>query len=102
MRAIEALFVLGLIALALYTAIVSIRFVVNRVGARRVKRASWEHEATTKPDGTMVVQIKRPGSPPRIIKELPPGMDAVDFANEFHVAMEDALVEARVANRQRA
>ena len=56
-------------------------------------------DTTNRPDGTMVVQLRRAGEAPRDYKELPPGMDPIEFRLELEQAMEDAERDAAVLNR---
>ncbi len=47
-----------------------------------------------------LVGLRRSGSPERVVKELPPGMDPVDFESELRIALEDAESHAKTLNRQ--
>ena len=65
------------------------------------KNAPWEPTTYTEPDGTMVVAIKKPGNKERVVKELPPGIDSAEFQAELRIAVEDAELQARAANREK-
>ena len=93
MRALDALLVLVLL-----TAWVGgFLLIVRRLG-RRAPR--WRVGVHTRDDGTMVVQLERPGEAPRTLRELPPGMDAVDFESDLRLAVEDAEAQAAALNRR--
>ena len=66
----------------------------------RMRRPRWRVGVHTRDDGTMVVQLERPGEPPRTLRELPPGIDATDFASDLRLAVEEAEAQAAELNRR--
>ena len=66
----------------------------------KLKDAAWEPTTYTEPDGTMIVAIKKAGNKARVVKELPPGIDSAEFQAELRIAVEDAELQARAANRE--
>ena len=70
--------------------------------ARRLGRRAprWRVGVHTRDDGTMVVQLERPGEAPRTLRELPPGMDALDFESDLRLAVEEAEAQAAALNRR--
>jgi hypothetical protein len=93
MRAIEALLVL-----ALLTAWIGGFFLVLRNLRRR--RPRWKVGVHSRDDGTMLVQLERPGERPVTYRELPPAMDSVDFAASLRLAVEEAEAQADELNRR--
>jgi uncharacterized protein YggT (Ycf19 family) len=93
MRAIEALLVLVLL-----TAWVVGIFLVLRSIRRRQPR--WQVGVHSRKDGTMLVQLERPGERPVTFRELPPAMDQIDFAANLRVAVEEAEAQAAELNRR--
>jgi hypothetical protein len=92
MRAIEALLVL-----ALLTAWVGGFFLILRNVRRR--RPRWKVGVHSRKDGTMLVQLERPGERPVTFRELPPAMDSIDFAASLRLAVEEAESQADELNR---
>lgn len=66
---------------------------------RKVRHAPWMVEAITQPDESIDVVLRKPGMKARTVKELPRGMDPIDFRSELQIALEDAEEQARVLNR---
>jgi cytochrome c-type biogenesis protein CcmE len=93
LRLLIVLIVAALIVLAIYLLLDSLR-------RRGEMRAPWKVDTFNRPDGTTVVGLRRSGSAERVVKELPPGMDPVDFESELRIALEDAESHARTLNRQ--
>jgi hypothetical protein len=93
MRAIEALLVLGLL-----TAWVGGFFLILRNIRRR--RPRWKVGVHSRKDGTMLVQLERPGERPVTFRELPPAMDSIDFAANLRLAVEEAESQADELNRR--
>jgi hypothetical protein len=93
MRAIEALLVLVLL-----TAWVAGIFLVLRNIRRRKPR--WQVGVHSRKDGTMLVQLERPGERAVTFRELPPAMDQIDFAANLRVAVEEAEAQAAELNRR--
>jgi hypothetical protein len=93
MRAIEALLVLVLL-----TAWVAGIFLVLRNIRRRKPR--WQVGVHSRKDGTMLVQLERPGERPVTFRELPPAMDQIDFAANLRLAVEEAEAQAAELNRR--
>jgi hypothetical protein len=93
MRAIEALLVLVLL-----TAWVA-GFVLILRNIRR-RRPRWEVGVHSRRDGSMLVQLERPGERPVTFRELPPAMDQIDFAANLRVAVEEAEAQAAELNRR--
>jgi hypothetical protein len=94
MRALDALLVLVLLTAWVAGFVVLVR----RLGSRRAPR--WRVGVHTRDDGTMVVQLERPGEAPRTLRELPPGMDAVEFESDLRLAVEDGEAQAAALNRR--
>jgi hypothetical protein len=94
MRAVDALLVLVLLT-AWIAGFVAL---ARRLGSRRTPR--WRVGVHTRDDGTMVVQLERDGEPPRTLRELPPGLDAVEFESDLRIAVEDAEAQAAALNRR--
>jgi hypothetical protein len=92
-RLLIVLIVAALIVLAVY-------LMLDWLRQRGEQRAPWRVDTFNRPDGTTVVGLHRSGSPERVVKELPPGMDPVDFESELRIALEDAESHARTLNRQ--
>ena len=88
----------ALLVLVLLTAWVAGIFLVLRNIRRR--RPRWQVGVHSRGDGTMLVQLERPGEAPRTLQELPPGMDAVDFESDLRLAVEDAEAQAAALNRR--
>jgi hypothetical protein len=93
MRALDALLVLVL--LTAWAA--GFVLILRRLGSRR---ARWRVGVHTRHDGTMVVQIERPGEGARTLRELPPGMDAAEFEGDLRLAVEQAEAQAAALNRR--
>jgi hypothetical protein len=93
MRAIEALLVL-----ALLTAWIGGFFLILRNVRRR--RPRWKVGVHSRKDGTMLVQLERPGERPVTFRELPPAMDSIDFAASLRLAVEEAESQADELNRR--
>ena len=93
MRLLIVLIVAALIVLALY-------MLLDWLRQRDENRAPWRVDTFNRSDGTTVVGLRRQGSAERVVKELPPGMDPVDFESELRLALEDAESHARTLNRQ--
>ena len=93
MRAIEALLVL-----ALLTAWIGGFFLIIRNIRRR--RPRWRVGVHSRDDGTMLVQLERPGERPVTFRELPPAMDQLDFAATLRLAVEEAESQADELNRR--
>jgi hypothetical protein len=93
MRAVEALLVL-----ALLTAWIA-GFVLILRNLRR-RRPRWRVGVHSRDDGTMLVQLERPGERPVTFRELPPAMDSIDFAANLRLAVEEAEAQADELNRR--
>jgi hypothetical protein len=79
-------------------------FVRAAIGTRRGAGASeakrlWRVDTRTREDGTLVVALRRDPGDERVVRELPPGMDATDLAAELQLAREDAELALRELNR---
>lgn len=60
----------------------------------------WHMETSTREDGTLVVNLKRAGDRHvRTVRELAPGMDALELASELRLAREEAQLQADELNR---
>jgi hypothetical protein len=93
MRLLIVLVIAALIVLCIY-------LLLDWLRQRGETRAPWRVDTFNRPDGTTVVGLVRSGSPERVVKELPPGMDPVDFESELRLALEDADSHAKTLNRQ--
>ena len=93
MRGLEALLVL-----ALLTAWVGGFFLILRNVRRR--RPRWKVGVHSRKDGTMLVQLERPGERPVTFRELSPAMDSIDFAANLRLAVEEAESQADELNRR--
>jgi hypothetical protein len=93
MRAIEALLVL-----ALLTAWIGGFLLIMRNLRRRKPR--WRVAVHSRKDGTMLVQLERPGERAVTFRELPPAMDQIDFAANLRLAVEEAEAQAAELNRR--
>jgi hypothetical protein len=93
MRLLIVLVVAALIVLTIY-------LLLDWLRRRGEVKAPWSVDTFNRPDGTTVVGLRRSGSPERVVKELPPGMDPVDFESELRIALEDAESHARTLNRR--
>ena len=93
MRALDALLILVLLT----AWVAGFVLILRRVGARR---ARWRVGVHTRDDGTMVVQLERPGETARTLRELPPGMDAAEFEGDLRLAVEQAEAQAAALNRR--
>lgn len=93
MRLLVLLVIAALIVLCVY-------LVLDWLRKRGEDRAPWRVDTFNRPDGTTVVGLRRSGSPERVVKELPPGMDPVDFESELRIALEDAESHAKTLNRR--
>ncbi|HEX2126505.1 MAG TPA: hypothetical protein VHF45_08110 [Thermoleophilaceae bacterium] len=93
MRLLIILVIAALIVLALY-------MLLDWLRQRGVRREPWRVDTFNRPDGTTVVGLRRSGSAERVVKELPPGMDPIEFESELRLALEDAESHAKVLNRR--
>ena len=93
MRLLILLVVAALIVLCIY-------LVLDWLRKSGENRAPWRVDTFNRTDGTTVVGLRRQGSPERVVKELPPGMDPIDFESELRLALEDADLHAKTLNRQ--
>lgn len=93
MRLLIVLIVAVLIVLAVY-------LMLDWLRQRGETKAPWRVDTFNRPDGTTIVGLRRGDSAERVVKELPPGMDPVDFESELRIALEDAESHARTLNRQ--
>jgi hypothetical protein len=93
MRALDALLILVLL-----TAWVAGFTLLVRNLRRRKPR--WQVGVHSREDGTMLVQLERPGERPVTLRELPPAMDQIDFAANLRVAVEEAEAQAAELNRR--
>jgi hypothetical protein len=93
-RLLIVLIVAALIVLTIY-------LLLDWLRQRGQTRAPWRVDTFNRPDGTTVVGLRRHGSAERVVKELPPGMDPVDFESELRIALEDAESHAATLNRER-
>lgn len=92
-----ALIVVVLFILALVWLVMS---ALKGIDTRR--RQVWVVDQQTLPDdGTMQVVVRRGARECRVVKELPPAMDPIDFRVELDAAMDLARIEARELNRRR-
>ncbi|MBI5106146.1 MAG: hypothetical protein HZB46_14395, partial [Solirubrobacterales bacterium] len=65
--------------------------IVRTIAAgRREQGVRWRVDTRTRPDGTLVVAVRRGATDERIVRELPPGMDPAELAAELRLAREDA------------
>jgi len=92
-RLLIVLVIAALIVLTLY-------LLLDWLRQRGEVKAPWKVDTFNRPDGTTVVGLRRSGSKERVVKELPPGMDPVDFESELRLALEDAESHAKTLNRQ--
>jgi hypothetical protein len=93
MRAIEALLVLVVL-----TAWIGGFALILRNLRRRKPR--WRVGVHSRKDGTMLVQLERPGERAVTFRELPPAMDQIDFAANLRLAVEEAEAQAAELNRR--
>ena len=93
MRALEALLVLVLLTAWVVGFVLILRNLRRRGPRGRVGVHSRK-------DGTMLVQLERPGERPVTFRELPPAMDSTDFAASLRVAVEEAETQAAELNRR--
>ena len=93
MRLLIVLVIAALIVLAIY-------LVLDWLRQKGETRTPWRVDTFNRADGTTVVGLRKAGSPERVVKELPPGMDPVDFESELRIALEDAESHAKTLNRQ--
>ena len=93
MRLLIVLVIAALIVLALY-------LLLDWLRQRGEQRTPWRVDTFNRPDGTTVVGLRRSGSAERVVKELPPGMDPVEFESELRLALEDAESHAATLNRR--
>ena len=93
MRVLILLVLAVLIVMAVY-------YLLEWLRGRGEQRAKWKVDTFNRPDGTTVVGLRRAGSTERVVKELPPGMDSVDFESELRLALEDAEQHAKTLNRR--
>ena len=93
MRVLILLVLAVLIVMAVWYALEALR-------RRGEDRAPWKVDTFNRSDGTTVVGLRRAGSTERVVKELPPGMDPIDFESELRLALEDAESHARTLNRR--
>jgi hypothetical protein len=88
-----------LIVLVIAALIVVVAYLLlDSMRRRGEQRAPWRVDTFNRSDGTTVVGLRRSGSPERVVKELPPGMDPIDFESELRIALEDAEGHARTLN----
>jgi hypothetical protein len=80
--------------------VMTIYLLLDWLRRRGENREPWKVDTFNRPDGTTVVGLRRTGSAERVVKELPPGMDAVDFESELRLALEDAEIHAATLNRR--
>jgi hypothetical protein len=92
-RLLIILVIAALIVLSLY-------LLLDWLRTRGERREPWRVDTFNRADGTTVVGLRRSGSPERVVKELPPGMDAIEFESELRLALEDAESHAKVLNRR--
>jgi hypothetical protein len=69
------------------------------MGERRVAARRWRVDTRTRPDGTLVVALRRDPDDERVVRELPPDMDPAELAAELQLAREDAQLALRELNR---
>jgi hypothetical protein len=93
MRAIEALLVLALLTAWIAGFVLILRSI-------RRRRPRWQVGVHSRKDGTMLVQLERPGERAVTFRELPPAMDSIDFAASLRVAVEEAEQQAAELNRR--
>ena len=93
MRAVEALLVLVLLT----AWVAGLLLILRRI---RLGKPRWRVGVHSRRDGTTLVQLERPGEAPRTLRELPPGMDAVDFESDLRLAVEQAEAQAAALNRR--
>ena len=93
MRLLILLVLAVLIVMAVY-------FMLDWLRQRGEDKAPWKVDTFNRPDGTTVVGLRRKGSTERVVKELPPGMDPIDFESELRLALEDAEQHAKTLNRR--
>jgi len=92
-RLLIVLIVAALIVVAIY-------MLLDWLRQRDERSAPWKVDTFNRPDGTTVVGLRRSGSAERVVKELPPGMDPIEFESELRLALEDAESHARTLNRK--
>ena len=80
--------------------VMAVWYLLDWLNRRGERREPWKVDTFNRPDGTTVVGLRRTGSPERVVKELPPGMDPVDFESELRLALEDADQHAKTLNRR--
>jgi hypothetical protein len=80
--------------------VLAVYYLLDWLGRRGETHARWKVDTFNRADGTTVVGLRRGGSKERVVKELPPGMDPVDFESELRIALEDAEQHARTLNRR--
>jgi hypothetical protein len=93
MRAIEALLVLALLTAWVGGFVLILRNI-------RQRKPRWRVGVHSREDGTMLVQLERPGERAVTFRELPPAMDQTDFAANLRVAVEEAESQAAELNRR--
>jgi hypothetical protein len=93
MRGLEALLVLVLLT----AWVAGVVLVLRRI---RRPRPRWTVGVHSGDDGTMLVQLERPGERPVTLHRLDPAADALDFAGSLRVAVEDAEAQAAELNRR--
>lgn len=62
---------------------------------------TWSTDTAQRPDGTTLVLVRRAGEEPRTVRELPAGMDPVDYRLELEDALAEADAQVRVLERGR-
>jgi len=87
------LVVLGIAGALLSSAMGRRRAVEDRGSTR------WRVHTRTRTDGTLVVAVRRSDTDERVVRELPPGMDGIEFASELQLAKDDAALAADELNR---
>jgi hypothetical protein len=93
MRLLIVLVVAALIVMTVY-------LLLDWLRKRGETRAPWKVDTFNRPDGTTIVALRRSGAGERVVKELPPGMDPIDFESELRLALEDAESHAATLNRR--
>jgi hypothetical protein len=67
---------------------------------RQAAARRWRVDTRTRADGTIVVALRRDPGDERVVRELPPDLDATELAAELQLAREDAELALRELNRR--
>lgn len=100
MKLLVLIIVLALVIALVMVAVQGIHGALKLPRWLRAKRP-WYSDTSSLPDGSTVVQVRREGEAPRVVKELPAGMDPIDFKIELEDALLTADDQVRTLNRKR-